>query len=915
MNRGFGRRLLGVFVLCTMLPLALSDWLATSALASIARELHGRQQAASVRQTSLQVLDRLIVARALLVGIAAQPGAPLPSAASRVFEQMAGADARHVGATMLLRDWARARPAMLRAPTPDGDAPPVTLRTLAGAAGNARVFLGTGAPDQPRWVAELRPDHLWAPLAETADPQAWRVTDSRDLRLDRSASEPVGARPGHGITHATALFLAAEFGADDWTFAVTSAAASPDWQGVSLTGWLALVTLAAALMTVLLGVWLLRGTLGPLQRLTDGTRALAGGDVTTRVRIAGDDEFAQLGAAFNDMAGRMDAQIRSLELLASIDRDVLSGTDSVGVARSVLSRFAAVQPTLDLAVAWHDVGQGPERGFGAVAVRRRANLMPGDPGAIEVVQPAADPSDPDALVAELFAADPARPVRRRPLTWGGRHRGWFVVAATPAEHAAIARLADELSDRLAVAISAREREAEMAWRASHDGLTGLANRHGLHAVVDRLLAGGTPFAVLFVDLDRFKDANDTLGHEVGDRVLCEAARRLERCAPVGATVARQGGDEFVLLLPNAGRAEADELASEVVRALSLPFALGSEPHRFGASVGVALAPDDGADRHVLLRRADTAMYAAKAAGRGRHMAFDATFEIAAQTRMRLPAELRRALEQGELVAYFQPRVDAASGTVASAEALVRWQHPERGLVLPQDFIPLAEESQLIEDIGRFMLDVACRNAARWRRSGALTGRVSVNVSPRQLVSGRLIDDVRGALTRHGLPPEALELEITEGLIVADPQGARLQLGELRRSGVTVALDDFGSGYSSMSSLRDLPIDVMKIDRAFVRDLGHQEGALAVARAIATLGLDLRLTLVAEGVETDEQADILRHLGCHELQGYRYARPMPDEAFEAFATALGGSPGRGDAPETGAGGRSAPLQVVDVLPVA
>ena len=880
-TRGFARRLLVLFVLCTMLPLALSDWLATSALSSIARDSLERQQTRTVRQASLQVFDRLIAARAVLLGIADQPGAPLPNAASRTFVGVGRRGATDAASVALQDAWDHARSTSATARPFDAEAAAASLRTLPRSPRGARLLLGAGPPDRPDWIAELRPDLVWAPLVDSGGEQAWTVTDGSGHALVGDAS---ASRPRDAVAHATALFLRADFGVDDWNFAAVDAAPAPAWHGMSLAAWLALLTLGAAALTALLGVRLLRGTLGPLQRLTDGTRALAAGDATARVRIDGDDEFARLGDAFNDMAGRIDAQIRSLGLLASIDRDVLTGTDIAGVARSVVERFAAVRAGLDLAVVWHDGVDEPGRSGAVTVVRRRADRSPGPAGIIETLHPEVDASNATLVSAALFEEDPARPVKARALRWSERSRGWFIVGATPAEHAAVDRLADELCDRLAVVFSAREREAEMAWRAGHDGLTGLANRHGLHAVVDALLRDARSFAVLFVDLDRFKDANDTLGHEVGDRVLCEAARRLRRCAPTGTTVVRQGGDEFVLVLPNAELAEAERIAREVVGTLALPFALGGEPHTFGASVGVALAPLHGTDRHALLRRADTAMYAAKAAGRGRHASFDVAFEAAAESRLRLPGELRRALERHELLAYFQPRVDAKTGTVASAEALVRWQHPERGLVLPQDFIPLAEESQLIEDIGRFMLDAACRHAAHWRRTGTTLRRISVNVSPRQLASGRLIADVRSALQRYELPADALELEITESLIVADPRGARLQLAELRDAGVTIALDDFGSGYSSMTSLRDLPLDVMKIDRAFVKDLGREDSALAVVRAIATLGRDLRMTLVAEGVETAQQAEILCALGCDELQGYLYAKPMPADWFEAFIAA-------------------------------
>ena len=422
---------------------------------------------------------------------------------------------------------------------------------------------------------------------------------------------------------------------------------------------------------------------------------------------------------------------------------------------------------------------------------------------------------------------------------------------------------------------------ELAHRASHDSLTGLANRRGLHEHLDAVLSAGAPdaaAAVLFVDLDHFKDINDSLGHEAGDELLCRAAERLRAHAGPATLVARQGGDEFVLVLPGATLDAAVDAARAVVRSLGEPFRVRGAEHVLGASVGVALAPSDGRTREELLRCADIALYAAKAAGRGRHAVFSPELDAAARERVRLQSGLRQALERGEFVLYYQPRIEPLAGRITSAEALLRWQHPQRGLLLPEAFIELAEETALIEGLGAWVIDEACAQMARWREQGLHLRRVSVNVSPRQLVSGQLPAQVRAALERHALPPQALELEVTESLLTGNVGQAVAQLAELRDLGVSIALDDFGTGYSSMAMLQQLPIDVMKIDRAFVRDLGRAgaegEGALAIIRAIVAMARSLGLHLVAEGVETAAQAAVLQDMGCDEFQGFLYGRPVP-----------------------------------------
>ena len=441
--------------------------------------------------------------------------------------------------------------------------------------------------------------------------------------------------------------------------------------------------------------------------------------------------------------------------------------------------------------------------------------------------------------------------------------------------------ARELRDRLAVALAVRAREDDLIHQATHDSLTGLINRHGLHVACDKLLGesgGSGRAALIFLDLDHFKDLNDSRGHEAGDELLCLASARLRECIPANALLARQGGDEFAIVLPGADATRARAVAAGAIKILSQPFVLREGDYVLSASVGIALSPDHGRTRQTLLRCADIALYDAKAAGRGQYTLFTDALDAIAGKRVQLQSDLRRALDRSEFVVHYQARVRPNDGVVNSAEALIRWQHPDRGLIAPGEFIELAETSGLIEGIGCWIIEATCAQIAAWRQQGIQLGRVSVNVSPRQLASGELLPQVRAALQRHAVPADALELEITESLLVGDMGSARSQLAELRRWGVSIALDDFGTGFSSLSTLRQLPVDVMKIDRSFVAELGSDSGAMAVTRTIVTLARALDLHLVAEGVETEAQAEVLRSLGCDEFQGYLFARPLPPEAF-------------------------------------
>jgi diguanylate cyclase (GGDEF)-like protein len=435
-----------------------------------------------------------------------------------------------------------------------------------------------------------------------------------------------------------------------------------------------------------------------------------------------------------------------------------------------------------------------------------------------------------------------------------------------------------------MAAKLEERAAQLQFRAVHDDLTGLTNRFGLHQILDSLLrgdGGSGELAVLFIDLDFFKDVNDRHGHAVGDQVLCLTAQRLGRIDD-GLIVARKGGDEFVVIVQDgAAEARARTVAARVLAALAEPFVLADSTHVCGASIGISLCPTHATTAEELLRCADIALYESKRTGRGRFTVFDPALDDKIRCRHDMLSALRIGLDRKELVVHFQPRLNVESGLIESAEALVRWERPGHGLVLPNEFIELAETSGLIGALGTEVLDQALSQMARWQNSGLRLKRISVNVSPRQFEAGDLPEQVHAALLRHAVEPSRLELEVTESLLSGDVSEVKRQLASVRSTGVTVAMDDFGTGYSSMALLRSLPIDVMKIDRAFVCDLEIDPNAQAIARTIVTLGRSLSLRLVAEGIETHGQAELLRQMGCDEFQGYLFGMPMPAQAFETL----------------------------------
>ncbi|MGT2478560.1 putative bifunctional diguanylate cyclase/phosphodiesterase [Methylobacterium oryzae CBMB20] len=422
-----------------------------------------------------------------------------------------------------------------------------------------------------------------------------------------------------------------------------------------------------------------------------------------------------------------------------------------------------------------------------------------------------------------------------------------------------------------------------------DPLTGLPNRlllrERLAEALERLARSGECCALLLIDLDRFKPVNDTLGHPIGDALLATVADRLRSTVRATDTVARIEGDEFVILQAGIRDAAGTQaLARRVVDLIGRTYMVEGHLLTIGASVGVALAPEDGADADRLLKNADLALYRAKLDGRGTYRFFEPEMDARMQARRKLELDMRQALARREFQLHYQPQLQLASGTLIGCEALIRWRHPDRGLVSPLDFIPLAEEIGLIVPIGEWVVRQACRDAMTWPDPMS----VAVNVSPAQFKSDRLVETIISALAGSGLPARRLEVEITEGVLLQENDRTLQTLHRLRELGVRVSMDDFGTGYSSLSYLRSFPFDKIKIDRSFVKDLTSKPDGEAIIRAIAGLGKSLGMTTVAEGVETSEQMQRIRLEGCTDVQGYLISKPVPAEdlrqVFAAFPQA-------------------------------
>ena len=434
----------------------------------------------------------------------------------------------------------------------------------------------------------------------------------------------------------------------------------------------------------------------------------------------------------------------------------------------------------------------------------------------------------------------------------------------------------------------KEAEERILHLAHHDTLTKLPNRVHLQGRLEQAMASarreGGELAMLFIDMDRFKNINDTLGHHVGDRMLVEVAQRLKGIVRDSDIIARLGGDEFVLVLTGLGREGARAAASvagKLKTELSRPYLVDGHELHSTPSIGIGIFPGDGDDADTLMKNADAAMYHAKAAGRDNFQFFTTAMNQATAERLALEVGLRGAIERGELFLHYQPQVDVASGRVVAVEALARWEHPERGLIPPLKFIPVAEETGQIEAIGSWVLNQALGQVAQWRANGFSQLRVAVNMSAHQMRGDAFVNEVANGLQRRGLPGDALELEITESVAMRDPVRTGVLLRQLRGLGVALAIDDFGTGYSSLAYLKQLPLSCLKLDRSFVMDIEHDPNDAAISAAAIQLAHSLGLAVVAEGVENTAQMEYLRGLHCDTVQGYFTGRPMSAEACGHF----------------------------------
>ena len=650
------------------------------------------------------------------------------------------------------------------------------------------------------------------------------------------------------------------------------------------------VAIVATVVAVALGAMQSEMIVHRLDQLMSSTRRIAKQDFSVSVPVRGSDEVAQLTRAFNEMARNLGTSLAVQGILAQMDDAILTKLDVGALIRSALRclRHVTQADVVVLGMFESDAAEalrlfvmrsGDRNHIESAKVemsadlKRRIPLTPTNKTAPESPFPAEFEQRllKDSSVGHFFAL----PISRGSRAWGvlvSCHK-----APAQLSSAQINMLAG-VSNRLIAGFSGAERDQKLHSLAYVDPLTGLPNRVAMQSLLADELAkaqrGKTMAAILFIDLDRFKQANDTHGHAFGDRLLVQAANRIRNHVREDDVVARIGGDEFTVILSDVKMPrEAASAARKLIQSLSRRFEVDGQTIYTGASVGIAMYPDDGQRGPELLKMADTAMYRAKSAGRSRFAFYEEPMNAESKRRSLLDGELRNALERRELVLHYQPQIDLKTGALCGVEALVRWRHPSRGLLYPRDFIEYAEEIGLIPEIGAWVMREACLQYKRWCEEGVRVPRVSVNVSNGQLPRSNFIPTVRQLIESTNMPAGALEIEVTESMLVEGGKPAIEALNRLAADGVLIAIDDFGTGYSSFSYLKTMPARVLKLDMSFLVDASADNDAGKIVAAIINMAHALQKEVVAEGIERVDQLKLLKTLGCERGQGYLFGKAV------------------------------------------
>ncbi len=658
--------------------------------------------------------------------------------------------------------------------------------------------------------------------------------------------------------------------------------------------------LIAILMVYLLSSMQVRRSLGPLQKLTRAANNIIDGSYGGKVEVKTGNEFQVLAETFNDMSQQIDKQMGEISTMAKLDRLILSTSDTEYIVDMLLQHIPIVVPTKHISIMVLDsssycMARIYYNKQGSNAVEKSSLILNEDEyQELNAISELAEkPGDSkEGYLGPLLQFNIKQYVL---VPFHGKEEllGCLILGQSeePLELDSYRDSLLHLADRAAVAISNANWEQKLFRQAHYDELTALPNRFlfqdRFNQAVERAHRNKHALSLLFIDLDRFKSINDSLGHTVGDRLLQEVSKRFLQCVRSYDSVARFGGDEFVIIIsdvaPELIQEKAAMLAERIINNMSSPIVFDDREFHINASIGIAIYPDDGTSYDELLKRADTAMYQAKDIPSASYQFYEQRLNIEPLARLDMENELRHALDNDQLRLLYQPKIDLRSGRTDEVEALIRWEHPKKGVISPNVFIPLAEDTGMIADIGYWVFRRACEQNKAWQDDG-INLKVAVNISPDQFRQPKFYETLMGIVKETGVDPHNLELEITESIYVENHEKTTHLLNRLKDSGMAICIDDFGTGYSSMTYLQHIPVSKLKIDKSFIDNINQDKGSASIVKAIITLAHSLELRVVAEGVETRAQYVYLNAVSCDEAQGFFLSEPLPaDEVIEYIAS--------------------------------
>lgn len=761
----------------------------------------------------------------------------------------------------------------------------------------------TGKTGNTVLAAEINPSFLWGNIEDYPSDISvcvYRIAENAQTRLFCSTEENPTFK-GHQLPENIGqyeLYLRGEFNDNAWkivTKRVFPITLSPIDGFLINYGFIG-AAVFSLLMVALLSLVQIRRTMVPLEQLIEGTRKISQGEFA-QVEVEGSSEFAQLATSFNQMSTNIKHQLETLQSLSAIDKQMAVNLDVDLIIKEVIARTQSLIPSANVYVTRIDE-----------FTDQKAQCSISTSDKVSLVSPRIGiPNEELSLIRTYVSGHFGQCKKNNPFIYTnflaelGANHYWILPIFWQGEMSAFFCVADEielpqnshcwdeitdLAGRIGVAISAQEREDKLLIQAQYDTLTGLPNRillqDRLRKAIEHSDRSGEPFWLVFVDLDRFKFINDTLGHNAGDQLLIEIAKRMEWSIRDTDTVARFGGDEFVVILQgNMEDSLRMGILNRLVKSLEVPFSIDGTEVGTSCSAGVAVYPTDAKNANALLSNADIAMYRAKELGKNNYQFFTQTMNDKVANRLHMETHLRKAIQLDELEVYYQPKVSLKTKKIVGMEALVRWNSQALGFVSPANFVPLAEETGMIVQIGQWVLKTACAQAVAWQKAGYGDLLMAVNLSARQFGQKELLKTISETLKKTGLKASLLELELTESMLMSDAQEVQKTLKKIKSLGVHLSIDDFGTGYSSLAYLKNLPVNTLKIDKTFTDEITSYQEKAPIVDSIIALAKNLNLNVVAEGVETYEQIRHLAAQGCDEIQGYYFSKPASAEIIEGL----------------------------------